>query len=185
MRASAPPPILTGGTLLSASAGSIGRTNDRFDVPTKHRPSTATAMSAILPRPVSVGRLGPYELIGKPPGGGNAELFVGEREGSSEVAIKRLRAGPGSGLDLSSRAGQSRVPNLRGGRLHQDQGSSSATMRPTVSSDTESGSTSISSVKPRPRDSAASAIVSGDSAVGGLPSNAAMSSRSSSSRAAR
>jgi hypothetical protein len=45
---------------------------------------------------MSLGHLGPYELIAKLPGGGNADVFVGAREGSSEVAIKQLRAEPGS-----------------------------------------------------------------------------------------
>lgn len=45
---------------------------------------------------MSLGRLGPYELIDKLPSGGNADVFVGAREGSSDVAIKRLRAPSGS-----------------------------------------------------------------------------------------
>jgi Protein kinase domain len=46
---------------------------------------------------VSLGRLGSYELIRKLPRGGNADVFVAVREGSTEeVAIKRLRAKPQS-----------------------------------------------------------------------------------------
>lgn len=45
---------------------------------------------------MSLGHLGPYELVTKLPGGGNADVFVGVRPGSPEVAVKRLRAGPGS-----------------------------------------------------------------------------------------
>lgn len=46
---------------------------------------------------MSLGRLGHYELLRRLPDGGNADVFVAVADGSDrEVAVKRLRAKPGS-----------------------------------------------------------------------------------------